>query len=216
MGRRGYGEGRGKNIYLTLHCHHQNDSCINMGSDESHFNVSLIVRDKVTSQCPQTTTFEEKGEPKQIWTKVPLLTSLTAYRLAKPAHWNFVPQCLVKGWAVYVTGQYHTSARISGWSTHHAPWRSWLHWWPACWADRPSVWRCCCGGERLSLRWTSKATPSTTWPSSPALWSSRSADTIFYFLFLLTCFLFDYCCCNYWRVDAVMQGLLSWLKIVPT
>ena len=26
-----------------------------------HFNVSLIVRDKVTRQCPQTTTFEEKG-----------------------------------------------------------------------------------------------------------------------------------------------------------
>ena len=49
MGRRGYGEGRGKNIYLTLHCHLQNDSCINMGSDESHFNVSLIVRDKVTT-----------------------------------------------------------------------------------------------------------------------------------------------------------------------
>ena len=32
----------------SLHCHHQNDSCIKMGSDESHFNVSLIVRDKVT------------------------------------------------------------------------------------------------------------------------------------------------------------------------
>ena len=27
-------------IYLPLHCHHQNDSCIKMGSDESHFNVS--------------------------------------------------------------------------------------------------------------------------------------------------------------------------------
>ena len=26
--------------YLSLHCHHQNDSCIQMGSDESHFNVS--------------------------------------------------------------------------------------------------------------------------------------------------------------------------------
>ena len=39
------------------HCHHQNDSCIKMGSDESHFNVSLIVRDKVTRQCQQTTTF---------------------------------------------------------------------------------------------------------------------------------------------------------------
>ena len=27
-------------IYLSLHCHHQNDSCIKVGSDESHFNVS--------------------------------------------------------------------------------------------------------------------------------------------------------------------------------
>ena len=41
-----------------------------MDSDESHFNVSLIVRDKVTRQCPQTTTFEEKGEPKRIRTEV--------------------------------------------------------------------------------------------------------------------------------------------------
>ena len=42
--------GRGKIIYLSLHRHHQNDSCIKMCSDESHFNVSLIVRDKVTRQ----------------------------------------------------------------------------------------------------------------------------------------------------------------------
>ena len=27
-------------LYLSLHCHHQNDSCIKMGSDERHFNVS--------------------------------------------------------------------------------------------------------------------------------------------------------------------------------
>ena len=47
---------------------------------ESHFNVSLIVRDKVTRQCPQTTTFEEKGEPKRIRTEVLPLTSLTPYR----------------------------------------------------------------------------------------------------------------------------------------
>ena len=64
-------------IYLSLHYHNENDSCIKMGSDESHFNISLIVRDKVTRQCPQTTTFEEKGEPKRIRTEVPLLTSLT-------------------------------------------------------------------------------------------------------------------------------------------
>ena len=63
-GGRGYeGGGRGKVIYLSLHCHHQND--MKMGSDENYFNVSLIVRDKVTRQCPRTTTFEERGEPKQ-------------------------------------------------------------------------------------------------------------------------------------------------------
>ena len=72
--------GGGEYLYLSLHCHHQNDFCIRVGSDESHFNVSLIVRDKATRQCPQTTTFEEKGEPKRIRTEVPLLTSLTPYR----------------------------------------------------------------------------------------------------------------------------------------
>ena len=56
-------------------------TCIKMGSDESHFNVSLIARDKVTRPCPQTTTFEEKGEPKRYRTEVlPLSTSLTPYR----------------------------------------------------------------------------------------------------------------------------------------
>ena len=54
--------------------------CIKMGSDESHFNVSLIVRDKVTRQCPQITTFEEKGKPKRIRIEAPLLSSLTPYR----------------------------------------------------------------------------------------------------------------------------------------
>ena len=28
-------------IYLSLHCHHHNDFCIKMGSDESQFKVSL-------------------------------------------------------------------------------------------------------------------------------------------------------------------------------
>ena len=62
---RGYGGGRrGRLLYLSLHCYHQDDSCIKMGSDESHFNVSLIVRDKVRRQCPQTTILEVKGELK--------------------------------------------------------------------------------------------------------------------------------------------------------
>ena len=38
--------GRGR-LYLTLHCHHQNDFCVKMGGDVSHFNVSLLVREKV-------------------------------------------------------------------------------------------------------------------------------------------------------------------------
>ena len=71
--------GKREIIYLSLHRHHRNHSCIKMGSGESHFNVSLIVRDKVTRQCPRTTTFDQKGEPKRIRTEVPLLTSLTPY-----------------------------------------------------------------------------------------------------------------------------------------
>ena len=65
---------------------HQNEPCITMGGNESHFNVSLIVRDRVTIRhCSKITTSEEKGEPKRVRTEVPLLTSLTRYRWAKPA-----------------------------------------------------------------------------------------------------------------------------------
>ena len=73
-------EEEGDYIFLSLHCHHQNDSYSKMGSDESHFNVSIIVRNKVTRQYPQTTTSEEEGEPKRTRTDVFLLTSLTPYR----------------------------------------------------------------------------------------------------------------------------------------
>ena len=44
--------------------------------------------DKVTRQCPQTTTFfffKDKEEPKRYRTEVLPLTSLTPYRWAKPA-----------------------------------------------------------------------------------------------------------------------------------
>jgi len=61
LGRKGVRE-EGDYIYLSLHCLHQNDSCIKMGSNESHFNVLFIVRDKVTSQGPQTITFLKRKE----------------------------------------------------------------------------------------------------------------------------------------------------------
>ena len=47
-------------IYLSLHCHHQNYSCIKMGSDESRFNVSSIVRDKVTRRCQKPQPLKRK------------------------------------------------------------------------------------------------------------------------------------------------------------
>ena len=52
MGKGVWRWGEREIIYPSLHCHHQNDSCIKMGSDESRFNVSLNVRDRVTRQCP--------------------------------------------------------------------------------------------------------------------------------------------------------------------
>ena len=48
------GSGGRVTLYLSLHCHHQNGSCIKVGSDESHFKVSLIVRD---SHKTASTTF---------------------------------------------------------------------------------------------------------------------------------------------------------------
>ena len=78
--------GKGETAYRYTQCHHHNDSCIKMGTDESHFNAALIVRVKVTIQCPPTTIFAEKGQPKRNRIEVFLLTSLTPYRWAKPAH----------------------------------------------------------------------------------------------------------------------------------
>ena len=63
-------------IYLSLHCHHQNDFCIQMGSDESHFNVSVGNDGQSHKTVSTNNLFEEKGEPKWHRTEVLLLTSL--------------------------------------------------------------------------------------------------------------------------------------------
>ena len=56
----------GDYIYLSLLCRHQNDSCIKMGSDESHFTVS-VGSDGQNHRTVSTNhnLFEEKGEPKR-------------------------------------------------------------------------------------------------------------------------------------------------------
>ena len=53
-------------LYLSLHCHRQNDFCIKIGSDESHFNFSV----GSGGQSHKTVStnhnlFEEKGELKR-------------------------------------------------------------------------------------------------------------------------------------------------------
>ena len=91
MGRRGEGgmEVREEGDYIPIATlsHHQNDSCIKMGSDESHLNVS-VGSDGQSHKTVSTNhnLFEEKGEPKRHRTEVLPLTSLTPYRQAKPAH----------------------------------------------------------------------------------------------------------------------------------
>ena len=59
----------------------QNDSCIKMCSDESHFNVS-VGNDGQSHKTVSTNhnLFEEKSEPKRYQTEVLPLTSLTPYR----------------------------------------------------------------------------------------------------------------------------------------
>ena len=80
-GGRGEGGGEREIIYLSLHCHHQNDSCIKMGSDESHFNVSVGSDGQIhRTVSTNHNLFEENGEPKRYRTEVLPLTSLTPYR----------------------------------------------------------------------------------------------------------------------------------------
>ena len=80
-----------------------------MGSEESHFNVSLIVRDKVTRQCPETTILKRREsrsgfEPRSL--------CLPAYRLtARPNRFKqqqqaagvFLLQCLTNHHAVILS-----------------------------------------------------------------------------------------------------------------
>ena len=81
--------GKREIIYLSLHCHHQNDSCIKMGSSRSHFNVSLIVRGKMRRLSTDHDLFEEKGEPKRNRSE-----SFCSFAASLPWRWS----CERLGW----------------------------------------------------------------------------------------------------------------------
>ena len=82
MGRRGYGGGGRGRAYTYRYTVTTRMTCIKMGSDESRFNVSLIVKDKVTRPCPQTKLSKRKESRSGI---EPRSFRLPAYRLtARP------------------------------------------------------------------------------------------------------------------------------------
>ena len=74
-------EAWGEDIYRSVHCHHQSDFCIKMGSDESHFNVS-IGSDGQSHKTVSTNhnLFEQKRRAEAVWNRVLPLTNLTPYR----------------------------------------------------------------------------------------------------------------------------------------
>ena len=83
----------GEIIYPSLHCHHQNDSCIKVGNDKSHFNVSLIVKTKTQDSVHRPQLLKRKEsrsgfEPKSF--------CLPALRLAARPDWLTQPA----GWLV--------------------------------------------------------------------------------------------------------------------
>ena len=66
-GEREYGGGGRGRLYTYRYSHLQNDSCIKMGSDESHFNVSVGCDGQRNHKAVSTNynLSEEKGEPKR-------------------------------------------------------------------------------------------------------------------------------------------------------
>ena len=111
----GRGKGGGREIiYLSLHCHHQNDSCIKMGSGESHFNVS-VGSDGQSHKTVSTNhnLFEEKGEPKRYRT---LRLTARPNRLTWRKHCTLVFCPLMNRSALCTPG--HFALRASGNSVH--------------------------------------------------------------------------------------------------
>ena len=87
MGGRGYGGGGRGRVYTYRYTVITRMTCIKMGNDESHFNVSLIVMDKVTRPVHKPQLLKRKESRSGI---EPRSFRLPAYRLtARPNRFWF-------------------------------------------------------------------------------------------------------------------------------
>ena len=62
-----WGVGVGE-LFLSLHCHHHTDAALkweSMGTTDLNLWGDSDREGQITRQCPQTTTFEQKGDPGQ-------------------------------------------------------------------------------------------------------------------------------------------------------
>ena len=92
MEGRGYESGGRERVYTYRYTVTTRMTCIKMGSDESHFNVSLIVRDKVTRQCPQTTTFLKRKGAEAVSNRGPSTYQPTALALGQTGSQGYTPR----------------------------------------------------------------------------------------------------------------------------
>ena len=79
-GRAVEGGGERETIYLSLHCHHQNDPCIKMGSDESHFNVSQLWGTKSQDSVHRPQPFKWKESRSRFEPRPLCLSAYPPYR----------------------------------------------------------------------------------------------------------------------------------------
>ena len=79
-------------MYLSLHCHHQNDFCFKMGSDESLFNVSVESGWTLTIKTASTnhSLSEEKGELKRVTNRGPSAYQPNSLPLGQTGSQQFV------------------------------------------------------------------------------------------------------------------------------
>ena len=71
----------GRELYLKLHCHHQNDFCVEMGSDESHVNLSVTACGKVTIESVHEPELLKRKESRSGESNRGALTTLRPKRL---------------------------------------------------------------------------------------------------------------------------------------